>query len=505
MAAPHTSTVFLHTSLLSAMLGASIGFAIQVGLENPTPASVVAIVVLVLHAVNFYHGKTVGLQDVNELIRADARPIVRGTLLFYNTLLFLTFCVMAGKIESARFIAWGEVVLRVLDITGVAAQLRIGDRSPGLASLEPGVRSQLQFWQTMNATVLVVFAGVLGVLPRLSAPGGYRLTVIILTVVVSVDLLVEYTTYSVNYFGRLDDWNSLAERWDRLQGVYGDRFRQGILHPFLGDWLAVTGAGGAVDLGAGNGCTVRWLADFRGLPVVGVDGASDLVDLALLYQAVDPRPVRYLLEAIDGPASPVFSDEVTALRTEADGAPLAFYSMFAAQDCADLAAFFAKLAALMAVGERMLVVFESAASFNPLAKHSTTVRTWKYSLRTGERLQVVSWLPVAETDPTSMFAAAPADSYGPISVVTHFRTFDEYKALAEVAGFEMVSGGIIDLGRPPTAPDELSYARNPKFEFVDLRYSPGGPRAVLSTIAPAVRRGRGRLPMPRYRRSIRVR
>ena len=480
-AVTRSSTSFLQTSLLSAMLGASIAFAIQDGLTVTTPMSVLAIIALVLHAVNFYHGKTIALQDVNELVRSDARPIVRGTLLFFNTVLFLTFCIMAEKIEDARYVAWGEVALRLLDFAGVASQLRYGDRSPGARSIAAPVRNQLRFWQAMNVGSALLFGGLLAALPHLDPATGYRVVIAAFAAMVALDLGVEYTAYTGNYFQQLADWGHLAERWDRLEGEYGDQYRTEILHPFVEDWIRAAKARCAVDLGSGNGCTARWVAHRAGVRVLGVEHAPAMVDLAELYEAATPRSVRYRLASIDTPAGTELAEDVRHLRgAEPDGA-VAFYSLFGAQDCADLAQFFTTLSTLMNTGERALIVFETDSSFDPSAAHSMTIRTWKYSLRAGERMQIVSWLPAHTTNPTSLFATAGPDRDEVISVVTRFRTSADYTRAAGQAGFLLRSRGHVELPRRPVTPAELRYSRTPKFEFADFEYQPT-PEPTLNAI-----------------------
>jgi SAM-dependent methyltransferase len=463
------SAFFLHTSLLSAMLGASIGFAIQSGLSDPSAWTLVAIVFLVLHAVNFYHGKTVGLHDVNELIRTDARPVVRGTLLLYNTSLFLTFCVMAARVEDPFYIVWGEVAVRVLDIIGVAAQLRWGDRSPGRRRIGEVVRRQLHYWQTMNITFLVIFIGLAWGLPRLQEAWRYPIVVSVLVVMVAIDLVLDYTMYSGNYFRRLGDWDALAERWDRLQGRYGDSFRSAIIHPFVEAWLLEAGATRAVDLGSGNGCTARWLAERRGLPVLGLEVAERLVDIANLYPVEEPAPaIQYQVASIDARDNRQLVDHVARFRGDTD-APMAFVSLFGAQDCASLDTFFRNVSRLMRPGERLLVVYETAESFDPSERHTSTVRTWKYSWRLSERLQVVSWLPVRHTNPTSVYAGGGSfDSEDVISTVTHFRTPEDYEKNALAVGLEKVRSGTIRLEDRPSTPSELEYTRVPRFGYLDF-------------------------------------
>ena len=461
------STVSLHTTLLSAMLGTSIGLAIDRGVEHASIWVTLAIVALVLHAVNFYHGKTVAFYDINELIRTDARPMLRGTLVVFNALLFLVFCVMAARIYREDFIIWGEIALRAIDIVGVAAQQRLFDRSPGSRDLRGDLRAQLKFWQVMNFCVLLWFVVVmLGLFPAVPR---YPLVAGSFFVIVAIDLYVEYTAYSGNYFRSLRDWNALAERWDRMQGLHGDRYRVEIIHPFVREFVVGTAGQTVVDLGSGNGCTARWLAAKVDVAVLGFDSSRALLDIAGLYQAaaVGKNNVKFVEGAIDSLDPQPLIRAVTDTRS-ASGPRLAFVSLFGAQDCADLCRFFTNLKELMKAEERVLLIFESLASFDPNATHSVTVRTWKYSWNDREKIQVVSWLPVATTNPTSVFAGSADDPSTIISLITHQRNADDFISVASPLGFRAVRCGPIPFTLEPTTPQQLAYRRQPKFEYLEM-------------------------------------
>jgi len=472
MAKNNESGFFLQTSLLSAMLGVSIGFAIQEGVSRPSALKILALTVVILHAANFYHGKLIGLYDLNESIRNDARPVFRAALLPFNVLLFLTFCIMAIRVDSPWAIARSEVVLRVIDSAGILAQLRVGDRSPGKRRASDATVRQLTYWLWMNGVCALVF-GALLLWPVLFSPKlFYPVVVVTLTVLVAIDLLLEYFVYSANYFESLGDWQALAERWDRLQGENGDEFRRHVIHPFVAAQVMADRATTVVDLGCGNGCTLRYLGAAGNLRLIGVDSSPGLVELAGLYEEKTPLGLTYATVAVDA-ASTV--DEISAILADAGAATerVMFVALFSAQDCADLPRFFDNISRLAKPGESLLLVFESETSFDPSTSHTTTVRTWKYSLRSSERRQVVSWLPVESTSPTSVFAGTIERDETVISLVTHFRTDADYVAQGRSVGFSAVHGDYLLPTQPWSSMAERRYLAAPRFRYLLLRRDPG--------------------------------
>ncbi len=462
------ASYYLQTSLLAAMLGASIGFALQEGLQEPTVWTIVALVSVILHAVNFYHGKTMGLHDLGEVVRTDARPLVRSTNLLYNTLLFMTFCAMALLVDSAMGIAVAEISLRLLDIVGIGVQLRYWDKSPGVKAVTNELRDQLRYWQAMNCAALVVFGLAAVVIQGRSVVNeiAYPYVVMALLLLVSVDLIIEYGKYSGNYFRDLNDWNILAERWDRLQGCFGDRYRREILHPFVSGWIE---APTVVDLGCGNGCTARHLANSYGAQMLAIDRAGSLLELANLYDRslYDGKggTVQYFADDIDKGVPD--ADVSSRLKSPSPGGVDAI-ALFSAQDCQSMDAFFSYVDRLSPDRLRLLIVVESDHNFNPGSAHSSTIRSWKYSLRSENPQQIVSWMPVRDTEPSSLFAGEGEDWGGVISLVTHFRRREDLVASALALGFVEEDSGPIELLGRPCSPADLKYQKAPKFDFLYL-------------------------------------
>jgi SAM-dependent methyltransferase len=462
------------------MLGASIALAIEGGTVDPSAWVFVAIVVLVLHAVNFYHGKIMSFADAR-MIEIEARPVFRSVLLISNTVLFLIFCVMAARITDAVYLAGGETALRIIDIGIVASELRLGDSFAGRKSLPSSLHKQLRYWQRMNVIALIANIALLGLMPVLPGSLRYPLVVSVLAVLVSVDLVIEYWGFRANYFQhRADSWSLLAERWDRLQGRYGDVYRQTVIHPHLRAWARRRNLSSCVDLGCGNGCTTRMLAGVLGVAPLGVDLSAEMIDIAGLYEVdrdrtaqTDVRP-RYLVSAVDRPPPDDTSDfqrieaAVGELRGRQPG-DLGLLAVFTAQDCGDLAGFFEVAALLLRPGEPLFIVYESDASFDPNEEHISTQRTWKYSLRgKADRVQVVTWLPVPITAESSRFASHPPDRKSPINVETHFRTVADYAMRANEASLELVSSGELLPSGDPKSVVELRYARTPRFCYAEF-------------------------------------
>lgn len=476
----NSPTRSVHTSLLAAMLGASIALAIEGGAVSPSVWVFVAIFALVLHAVNFYHGKIMAFADVR-IIEIEARPVFRSVLLVCNTVLFLIFCVMAAKITDAVYIAAGEAALRITDMAIVASELRVGDSFASRGSMSSALRTQLRYWQTMNTVALVANVALLALFPHLPESARYPLAVTVLAVLVVIDLVIEYWGFRANYFEtRSDGWSRIAERWDRLQGRYGDVYRRTVINPYLEAWVDRRNLVACVDLGCGNGCTTRTLARALDIASLGVDASSRMIDIAELYEAdrdsqetAGSRPA-YLVAAVDQPAMDDagayrrIEAAVDELRERRPGA-LGVLALFTAQDCDDLAGFFQVAARLLQAGEAIFIVYEGRAGFDPTAEHSSTQRTWKYSLhKTSERVQVVTWLPVKVSAESSQFAASGPDRLPPINVETHFRTLDDYRAAAGAAGLEKVAAGDLLLDGPPKSLAELAYSRNPRFCYVEF-------------------------------------
>lgn len=468
----------VHTSLLAAMLGASIALAISRGTANPSAWVFIAIVVLVLHAVNFYHGKMMAFAD-ERMVEIEARPVFRSVLLICNTVLFLIFCVMAAKITNPFYIAGGEAALRVVDIGLVASEQRLGDPIAGQEGMLPSLGTQLRYWQRMNSIALISNVALLLIMPTLSNDLRYPLVVSVLTVLVSIDLIVEYWNFRANYFEhRGDSWNSMAERWDRLQGEFGDVYRQEVIYPKLREWVTEHGVTACVDLGCGNGCTSRMLSQKLNVTPLGVDSSPEMVDLAELYETrnvsvrtSDTRP-RYLVAAVDNPAPGDdygrIASLVGELREQHPGR-LGLVALFTAQDCGNLSGFFEVAARLLHPCESLFIVYEARGSFDPTEEHSVTQRAWKYSFRRAvERTQVVIWLPVAVTAPSSLFASDPPDRHPPINVETHFRILDDYRSAAECFGMQEVAWGELNLTESPKDMAELRYLRKPKFCYAEF-------------------------------------
>ncbi|HUC56888.1 MAG TPA: hypothetical protein VMA95_05765 [Streptosporangiaceae bacterium] len=462
-----SSEFFLQTSLLSAMLGASIGFSIQEGFTHPTAFVIIAIIALILHLVNFYHAKVGRLYDRSEQLAANARPYTHVSIILSNILLFATFCVMALKIATVAAICLGEVTIRVIDIVTVAAQLRVGDRSPGRAAIDPNYARQLRYWQLMNAVTLVIFASIFIAAQFISRGVSYPLAVTALAVLVAVDLGIEYGVFAKNYFQGLDDWDRLAERWDQLQGEFGDGYRERVINPFLEAWVPQR-AGlpeGAViiDVGCGNGCASRVIGR-QGYHSVAFDRAERLVEIGMLYPSTT---IRYLVADVDEPSSMSLVEDAIGTKSGRRAA----MALFTLQDCTELAPAFELLAAILRDGEYLLVIFETEEGFQTTGVHTTTARTWKYSA-TGKRRQIVSWLPVTEPNPTSVCARIRDDPDLLISTITNFRTVDDYRAVAEPDGFVLTESGMLRSAAVPRTIGELRYDQAPKFAFAEFVRAP---------------------------------
>jgi SAM-dependent methyltransferase len=477
----------VQTSLLSAMLGASIALAIQAGTTRSSVWIFVAIAALVLHAVNFYHGKMVTF-DEDRFAEVESRPIILNSLLLVNTVLFLVFCVIAAKIYDPWYIAGGEIVLRVIDIAIVSSALRVGDHSSSPASIGEEVQAQFRYWILFDLIALVLFSVLLAFMNSIHSADRYPITVVTLVGLVVIDLVIEYVRFGANYFENTKrDWDRLAERWDRLQGEFGDRYRRILLHPFVEGWMLQNGFRSCVDLGCGNGCTARALVDSKAVDyVLGVDASSQLIDLARLYESratsrsKSERPLHYVVARTDLPenAEELVGEQpfgriqaaVSNVRRQHTGR-VGLISLFGAQDCENLDGIFQVVSALIRPDELFLIIFESPTSFNPDSTHTSTHRAWRYSLRRRiSPVQIVTWSPVTATQVDSLFADSGPDLGAPIAVDTNFRQLKDYAAAASRCGLSLKTSGEILLEGPPATPSDLEYQRDPKFKFAEFSF-----------------------------------
>lgn len=215
---------------------------------------------------------------------------------------------------------------------------------------------------------------------------------------------------------------SVARTWDSIQGELGDAYRREVIHPFVSSLVEALGVTSVIDLGSGNGCTLRWLEQTRVNHLVGVEASAELVELAKGYLGG-----RSTYVCGDMSSSTVLAH--AALMCEEVGSTLAL-SLFGVQDCSDLRGFFVSLRAILTASDALLLVFEDTAAMLS-GEHKQARRSGAHVTTEGQLIQFVEWLPAGEN------LVSDQESERGKRIVTHLRTLDEYVRTASEAGFEL--------------------------------------------------------------------
>lgn len=245
----------------------------------------------------------------------------------------------------------------------------------------------------------------------------------------------------------------VAERWDRLQGEYGDIYRQATLHPLVGRLAEQVGADRIVDLGCGNGCTLRYLAGHGNRFLTGIEASVELVSIAESYESIDPRGIKYLVGDITDSQSEVWA----TVRGETDCRTL-FIALFAAQDCEDLNAFFLSLMSCMSTCDSLLVIHETPLSYAPESRHRFAERGQIIeAVGLDDPIQEIRWLPIGDGNPSSIFAGTPEASFDTLAVTTRFRTRNDYLSCASRAGLRPVPDGAEELDAPSLSGSQAKF------------------------------------------------
>lgn len=217
---------------------------------------------------------------------------------------------------------------------------------------------------------------------------------------------------------------SVARTWDLIQGELGDPYRREVIHPFVASLVEALGVTSVLDLGSGNGCTLRWLERSRVNHLVGVEASAELVELAKGYQGTTGRSAY-----VHGDMSSSAVLAHAALMCEGGSSTLAL-SLFGVQDCSDLRGFFTSLRAVLTASDALLLVFEDTAAMLS-GKHKQARRSGAHVTSEGRLVQFVEWLPAGE----NLDGGREAERGK--RIVTHLRTTDEYVRAAGDAGFEL--------------------------------------------------------------------
>lgn len=194
------------------------------------------------------------------------------------------------------------------------------------------------------------------------------------------------------YFSSVSAWGDLADFWDAAQGYYGDIYRWAIINPDLLKKIKecqpqATSIGLKVlDLGCGNGCISRYLAE-NGLSVIGIDKFDSMLQLAHSYAT----PVGGCLEYKQHDLN-----ELADVEGEQIAGPYDFViACFSLQDCSNLEVVIQLAAKNIVQNGFLLIIYEDLTTLEQGTSHLST-RMWlgdKEALKDGghERKQLVFW------------------------------------------------------------------------------------------------------------------
>ena len=216
---------------------------------------------------------------------------------------------------------------------------------------------------------------------------------------------------------------SVAHTWDSMQGEFGDAYRRETIHPFISSLLDALGARAFIDLGSGNGCTLRYMERFGVDRLVGVEASPELVELARGYGGPKSRSAY-----VCGDMSSVSVLARSAVLCQGSG-PILAASLFGVQDCSDLGGFFASLRAILTPADSLLLVFEDPAGMLA-GDHKYALRSGAHVTSDGRTVQFVEWLG-------SGVHYGRGEGGVRNRIVTHLRTVEEYVSAAVDAGFKL--------------------------------------------------------------------
>lgn len=470
----HRREISLHTSLISALFSALTGLAVAgtvLTTDGRTAADVLwtalAATALLAHSVNFFHGAITWLSDAKRLVAVQGQPLLRLVGLYRSVGNFAALCVSAAGIASLLPLCLGELVLRVVDSTTLLYEAwtdrtlkidkptvsqpaerehklsgwasRTWHRSTASRSSYP---AQRLYWILMNMVVtvwaVITIAAVIQEGSGLQWFGIYWHGALIFTLLVTVDLGVEYAFFLPRYSQSTSTWDEMAERWDRLQGERGDPARQTTIYPFLqtslNAWQEDSGYGATeivvVDAGCGNGSAVRSLRDLGIQKVVGFDGSERMIEIARFHEFVRPRGARYFVANLE-------DTERLRLGLSQCGVGQAhvIVALFSLQDCTDLDQALRSLYSVLAAGGLLVVITESIESLRGDVGHATTIR---HIVRRGKK-QIVTWLPVQIPAEGSVCGT---DDEGVRTTVTNVRPASEIVDAAVQTGLTLHEGPI---------------------------------------------------------------
>lgn len=367
-------TRIVQFTLMAALLGIALPFAILTAAEAPSPGLIAMCVGYTLQCLNFFHGKIATLEDSDYTRLLAFQPKLALFDYAANLAIVTTMVVIAVVLAEPVLVCAVNVVLRALDLVLVTRIRRV--------SLSTRVRRAQGSWARFDLLAIAVWAAAAAA--ALQLPEADRLTLVggVFLALAVADIVMDYTYNSELYFGRSSQWDAIADLWDRIQGEHGDSYRRNVVAPAL---LALAGPAPlhVLDVGTGNGCLARLLAA-AGHEVVGIDASERMIELARSYPA-DAR-VRFHVAAV-GAAPPRAPAEVRA-------GPFDLVVLcFTQQDVPSLGACFRFAADRLAADGRVAVVYEDLELLQAGADHATTDRRWLSTHVPGatSRRQLVFW------------------------------------------------------------------------------------------------------------------
>ena len=370
MSAPHPTRI-VRLQLIGTLLGVSIPFAIEALINRASLPMLLATCGFLLTALNFFHGKVVTLEDDDYNNALTDRPLLALVDYVLNLGVVLSFVLMAFCLDKPTPLITANLVVRLIDIPLVLLIMNVASRAE--------VIKANRFWLTFNISTIICFI-VVGLI--FYWRDNYQLVVsTTFLAIILIDLVLDYYINRSLYFSMAHTWDEMAHFWDTMQGEQGDIFRRAVIIPAIKRKLGSIQGQRVLDVGCGNGCIARALAN-SGATVTAIDKSEAHLEFARSYNVPG---IVYKTADLDG--------YIVQFEKEKFDAAVACFTL---QDCKDLEQPLQIIAKNLKPGALLIIIRDNDESFENTEGHSTT-RRWLDSKKCNGRgrRQLVFWQPQA--------------------------------------------------------------------------------------------------------------